>query len=127
MRVAGADDHRLTVRLCRTDWNLAKALMTTARDDSPTSNSGLVHGQLCYLQLPAVDVTASARFYERVFGWRVDPPDSGFEAPALIGQWIDERPASPDGGPVGWIFVHDIEATLRVAEAAGATGCEGPT
>jgi predicted enzyme related to lactoylglutathione lyase len=86
-----------------------------------------VHGQLCYLQLPAVDVSTSARFYERVFGWRVDPPDSGFEAPALIGQWIDGRPASPDGGPVGWIFVHDIQATLRVAEAAGATGCEGPT
>lgn len=101
--------------------------MTTERDDSPTSTSALVHGQLCYLQLPAVDVTTSARFYERVFGWRVDPPDSGFEAPALIGQWIDERPASPGGGPVGWIFVHDIQAALRVAEAAGATGCEGPT
>lgn len=100
--------------------------MTTERDDSPTSTSGLVHGQLCYLQLPAVDITTSARFYERLFGWRVDPPDSGFEAPALIGQWVDERPASPEGGPVGWIFVHDIEATLRVAEAAGAAGCEGP-
>ncbi|MGI8713441.1 MAG: VOC family protein [Solirubrobacteraceae bacterium] len=100
--------------------------MTTEHDALPTSIAGLVHGQVCYLQLPAVDITASARFYERVFGWRVELPDSGFDAPALIGQWITDRPASPDGGPVGWIFVHDIAATLREAAAAGATACEGP-
>jgi hypothetical protein len=31
-----------------------------------------VHGQVVYLQLPAADVTASAAFYEAVFGWSVD-------------------------------------------------------
>ena len=60
-------------------------------------------GQLCYLQIPADDVEISARFYERVFGWGVDPPDTGFEAPGLIGQWVTDRPASPGSGPVGWI------------------------
>ena len=87
---------------------------------------GLKHGQLCYLQLPALDVATSARFYEQVFGWRVDPPGSGFEAPSLIGQWIDDRPPAPEGGPVGWIWVDDIRGTLEAAEREGATLVEGP-
>jgi len=96
------------------------------RDQQSTSIPGLAHGQLCYLQIPATDVLASARFYERVFGWQVDPPDSGFEAPSLIGQWITDRPASPDAGPVGWILVADIRRTLRAAEQAGAILRDGP-
>lgn len=28
------------------------------------------HGRLSYVQIPAIDVRASARFYERVFGWK---------------------------------------------------------
>jgi predicted enzyme related to lactoylglutathione lyase len=84
-----------------------------------TSIPGLVHGQLSYLQIPARDIAASARFYESVFGWRVDPPESGFEAPMLIGQWLADRPAAPDAGPVGWIHVEDVVRTLAVAEAAG--------
>jgi PhnB protein len=96
-------------------------------EDPSTSIPGLAYGQLCYLQIPATDVLASARFYERVFGWRVDPPDSGFEAPSLIGQWITDRPASPDAGPVGWILVANIRRTLREAEQAGAILRDGPT
>ena len=69
--------------------------------NEPTPIPGLAHGQLCYLQIPALEVTTSARFYERVFGWRVDPPESGFEAPGLIGQWITDRSPAPDAGPVG--------------------------
>jgi len=77
-------------------------------------------GQLCYLQIPADDVEISARFYERVFGWGVDPPDTGFEAPGLIGQWVTDRPASPGSGPVGWINVPDVRRTLTDAVEAGA-------
>ncbi|MGI8507531.1 MAG: VOC family protein [Solirubrobacteraceae bacterium] len=96
-------------------------------DERSTSIPGLVHGQLCYLQLPAADINVSAEFYERIFGWRVDPPESGFEAPSLIGQWITDRPPSPDGGPVGWILVEDIRRTLREAHQAGATLRDGPS
>jgi uncharacterized glyoxalase superfamily protein PhnB len=88
---------------------------------------GLQPGQLCYLQIPALDFTTSARFYERLFGWRVDPPEAGFEAPGLIGQWVTDRPPAPDAGPVGWIHVADVRRTLEAAEAAGATLREGPT
>jgi uncharacterized glyoxalase superfamily protein PhnB/predicted enzyme related to lactoylglutathione lyase len=85
------------------------------------------HGQLVYLQIPATDITISARFYEHVFGWRVDPPESGFEAPGLIGQWITERPAAPDAGPVMWIHVDDVAQTLADAERTGAVLRMEPT
>jgi PhnB protein len=87
----------------------------------------MLNGQLCYLQIPAGDVEVSARFYERVFGWRVDPPGGGFESPGLIGQWITDRPASPESGPVGWITVPDVGAALEDAVAAGATERQEPT
>ncbi len=84
-------------------------------------------GQLCYLQIPADDIEISARFYERLFGWSVDPPGAGFEAPGLIGQWVTDRPASPEAGPVGWINVPDIRRTLTEAAEVGATVRDEPT
>jgi PhnB protein len=87
----------------------------------------VLRGQLCYLQIPADDVEISARFYERVFGWSVEPPGSGFEAPGLIGQWVTDRPASPQAGPVGWINVPDLRRALEEAVTAGATLREEPT
>ena len=85
------------------------------------------HGQLVYLQIPATDITASARFYEQVLGWDVDPPESGFEAPGLIGQWITDRPPAPDAGAVMWIHVDDVADTLTEAEGAGAVLRQEPT
>jgi predicted enzyme related to lactoylglutathione lyase len=85
------------------------------------------HGQLGYLQIPALDITASARFYERTFGWRVAPPEPGFEAPGLIGQWVTDRAPAPDAGPVGWIHVDDIGHSLEDAVRAGATVLQEPT
>src|SRR5947209_5886100 len=100
--------------------------MNETREDPATSIPGLVHGQLSYLQIPAVDITTSARFYERVFGWRVDPPETGFEAPGLIGQWITDRPPSPAGGPVGWIHVADVRQTLGAARELGGVVHDRP-
>ena len=85
------------------------------------------HGQPVYLQLPATDITTSARFFERVLGWRVDPPDSGFEAPGLIGQWITDRAPAPDAGPVMWIHVDDVARSLAEAQSAGAVLRQEPT
>lgn len=94
-------------------------------EDQPTSR--FAHGQPVYLQIPAVDVTASARFYERVLGWRVAPPGSGFEAPGLIGQWITDRPSAPDSGAVMWIAVDDLAHTLTEAAQAGGALQQEPT
>ena len=58
------------------------------------------HGQIGYLQLPAVDVGRSAAFYETVFGWSVEPTHGSFEAPGMIGQFTTElKPASTSAPP----------------------------
>lgn len=85
------------------------------------------HGQVVYLQIPASDIATSARFYERVLGWRIDPAESGFEAPGIIGQWVTDRPPAPDAGPLLWIHVDDVADTLAEAERAGATRRQRPT
>jgi predicted enzyme related to lactoylglutathione lyase len=84
------------------------------------------HGQLGYLQIPARDLDASARFYERLFGWRVAPPQREFEAPGLIGQWVTDRAPAPEAGPVAWIEVDDIGRVLDDAARAGGAVREGP-
>ena len=52
----------------------------------------LVHGQVCYLQMPAIDAARAAAFYEAVFGWQTEHPYQDFESPGLIGQWVPGRP-----------------------------------
>jgi predicted enzyme related to lactoylglutathione lyase len=84
-------------------------------------------GQLAYLQIPAPDVSASARFYEAVFGWSVDPPHPSFEAPGLIGQFSDARTAAPDGGLLMWLHVDDINTALDRAQANGGEVVDPPS
>ena len=87
------------------------------------------HGQLTYLQIPAVDPQASARFYARVFGWKLEQGHpSSFEAPGMLfGQWVTGRPVAPDGGPLLWIAVRNIVDGLREIGAAGGQVLEGPS
>ena len=85
------------------------------------------HGQLSYLQIPAADVWRSAEFYETVFGWRIERPHPSFEAPALIGQWVDDRPSAPDAGPVLWIQVDDMKQALEKTRGAGGEILEPPS
>jgi uncharacterized protein len=98
--------------------------MTTPEEASPGPK--LAHGQLCYLQIPATDQWQSAEFYEKVFGWRIERPYPSFEAPALIGQWVDDRPPAPDAGPLLWINVSHIDATLELVAASGGDVLEPP-
>ena len=85
------------------------------------------HGQVVYLQIPALDVATSATFYGTVFGWQVEPPQSGFEAPGMIGQWVTDRPAAVDSGPLLWINVEAIDATLESVPSSGGEVLEAPS
>jgi predicted enzyme related to lactoylglutathione lyase len=78
------------------------------------------HGQIGYLQLPALDVARSAAFYAAVFGWSVDSVHGSFEAPGMIGQWTTDRVPASTGGPVVWICADDLAPTLGRAVANGA-------
>ena len=78
------------------------------------------HGQIGYVQLPAIDVAKSAAFYEAVFGWSVEPGSASFEAPGMIGQWTSAPAPTPTGGPVLWLCADDLGQTLeRVASNGG--------
>src|SRR3954470_16360467 len=77
------------------------------------------HGQIGYLELPALDVSASATFYATVFGWQVDAEHAGFEAPGMIGQWTTDQTPSSGSGPLIWICVDQLSSTLAAVLASG--------
>jgi predicted enzyme related to lactoylglutathione lyase len=101
--------------------------MTANDEGEPEGPSAAVHGQLSYLQVPATDVGQSAGFYEKIFGWHVEPPHPSFEAPGLIGQWVEDRPAAPDAGLLAWIQVDRIDDTLDLVRTNGGEVLDGPS
>jgi predicted enzyme related to lactoylglutathione lyase len=74
---------------------------------------------VCYLQIPALDLEKSAAFYEQVFRWRIERPYPSFEAPGLIGQWVDDRPPAAEAGLLAWISVDRIDETIERVRASG--------
>ena len=98
------------------------------QDDAEAARvRSLVHGQVCYLQMPAADSTRSAAFYLAVFGWQTEHPYQDFESPGLIGQWVPGRPPAPDAGPVIWIHVADLGETLERVTAHGGQIIDPPS
>jgi predicted enzyme related to lactoylglutathione lyase len=78
------------------------------------------HGQIGYLQLPALDIARSVAFYQAVFGWKGELTYGSFEAPGMIGQWTTDLAPAAAGGPVLWICADQLYPTLeRVVEAGG--------
>ena len=43
--------------------------------------SGMKHGQICYLQIPVLDLMKSTGSYENVFLWQIERPYPSFESP----------------------------------------------
>ena len=97
------------------------------RPDPETARPlSLVHGQVCYLQLPAADRDRAAAFYQAVFGWQTTTHHPDFESPGLIGQWVEGRPPARDAGPVLWLAVADMNQTLDRVAANGGQILEPP-
>lgn len=85
----------------------------------------LGNGKICYVELPATDISLSASFYEKVFGWKTRRRGDGAIAfddgvGQVSGTWITGRaPAAP--GLLIYIMVDSVEATIG---AITANGCE---
>ena len=90
-----------------------------SQEKSPPTGSHPEKGQVVYLQLPAVDIAASADFYEAVFGWSVDRDTGRFDAPGIIGEWTTDRASAGDTGPVVWILADQLFPVLERIEANG--------
>ncbi len=101
--------------------------MTKNDDPDAAPEGGLTPGAVSYLQIPALDVTTSAGFYEAIFGWQVERNSPSFEAPGLIGQWVTDRRPALDTGMLAWINVGSIDDALELVRAHGGEIVEPPS
>lgn len=81
-------------------------------------------GKICYVEIPAKDIEASARFYESVFGWKTRSRGDGQRAfddttGAVSGTWVLGRAPSPEPGLLTYIMVDSIDATLGQISSSG--------
>ena len=86
----------------------------------------LANGKICYIEIPATDVTRSAEFYGRVFGWRIRQRGDGRTAfddgvGEVSGAWVLGRPPASAPGLLVYIMVDSVAAAV---EAVAANGCE---
>jgi predicted enzyme related to lactoylglutathione lyase len=84
------------------------------------------HGKICYIQMPAIDVTQSAGFYRTVFGWNTRTHADGSTAfddttGQVSGMWDTSLKAVEHPGLVVSIMVTDAVATSEAITAAGGT------
>jgi predicted enzyme related to lactoylglutathione lyase len=76
------------------------------------------HGKICYLEIPATNVDASAAFYTKVFGWATRTRGDGHKAfddatGNVGGTWVLGRTPSREPSVLVYVMVDDIEATLK--------------
>jgi predicted enzyme related to lactoylglutathione lyase len=82
------------------------------------------NGKICYIEIPAVNVQRSARFYEQVFGWRTRERGDGHLAfddttGQVSGSWVVGRPPSPQPGLLLYIMVDSVAAAAEAVIAHG--------
>src|SRR5581483_4859315 len=81
-------------------------------------------GKICYIEIPAIDTSKSAQFYQRVFGWHIRQRDDGSTAfddttGQVSGTWVTGRPPSSTPGLIVSIMVANAEKTIDAIIAAG--------
>ena len=82
------------------------------------------NGKICYLEIPAVDIQRSAKFYSDVFGWKVRERGDGKLAfddstGEVSGTWVTGRPPSTSAGLLVYIMVDSVKATVDKLVAHG--------
>ena len=95
-------------------------------DDSGIDARLAKNGKVSYLEIPALDVDRSAAFYANVFGWtrtgdHNDASRCSFEDASgdLIGAWVTGRAISVEPGILAFIYVTQIDDTVKQIEASG--------
>jgi len=82
------------------------------------------NGKICYIEMPATDISRSAEFYQQVFGWKIKKRGDGSTAfddgvGEVSGTWLLGRPSSPKPGLLIYIMVDSVAATCDAIIAAG--------
>lgn len=84
----------------------------------------LGNGKICYVEMPAIDINASASFYKKVFGWQIRERGDGSVAfddavGQVSGTWVLGRRASTEPGLLVYIMVDSVAATIEAIVANG--------
>jgi len=82
------------------------------------------NGKICYVEIPAVDVSRSIAFYESVFHWQVRRRGDGSTAfddavGQVSGAWVTGRPPSASPGILIYIMVDSVAATIEAITTHG--------
>jgi predicted enzyme related to lactoylglutathione lyase len=84
----------------------------------------LSNGKICYIEMPATDISRSAEFYKRVFGWNIRQRGGGNTAfddttGEVSGTWVLGRPPASAPGLLLYVMVDSVPATLDLIVANG--------
>jgi predicted enzyme related to lactoylglutathione lyase len=84
----------------------------------------LGNGKICYVEMPASDITHSADFYRKVFSWTIRQRGDGRTAfddgvGQVSGTWVRGRSPASEPGLLVYIMVDDVAATLDAIVANG--------
>src|SRR6266699_4621442 len=94
------------------------------------------NGKICYVEIPAFDINASAAFYKEVFVWQTRQRGDGQLAfddgvGEVSGTWVLGRKPATDPGLLIYIMVDSVAATVEKIIAKGgkivqAVGMDAP-
>jgi predicted enzyme related to lactoylglutathione lyase len=84
------------------------------------------NGKICYLEMPAVDVNASAEFYKHIFGWNLRTRGDGSVSfddgvGEVSGTWVLNRKPMTEVGLLVYIMVDSVAGTINKVTANGGT------
>lgn len=84
----------------------------------------LGNGKICYIEMPAVDVSRSAEFYTAVFGWKMRRRGDGATAfddavGEVSGAFALGRPPSSQPGLLVYVMVDSVASTVDAVVANG--------
>jgi hypothetical protein len=84
----------------------------------------LGNGKICYIEMPAVDVKASAEFYRTIFGWNIRTRGDGSVSfddgvGEVSGTWVLNRKPMTEVGLLVYIMVDSVAGTIDKVTANG--------
>jgi predicted enzyme related to lactoylglutathione lyase len=89
-------------------------------DNHPTYGNG----KICYIEIPAADVNASAKFYHKTFGWNIRQRGDGATAfddavGEVSGTWVLGRKPMTEVSLLFYIMVDNMHSTVDAVVANG--------
>jgi predicted enzyme related to lactoylglutathione lyase len=94
--------------------------MATESGQHPT----FANGKVCYIEIPALDIDASSKFYRSVFGWNTRKRGDGRLAfddsvGEVSGTWVLGRKATTEPGLLIYIMVDSVAGTIEAVIGNG--------